>query len=295
MNNSEMRTPYYYLMQGISHITPFRKLRKQIYYLSYLGSFNHLWQHLQTCKNYRQIIADYKAHKQNRKAKLAVYSCFTGDYDVPVKLKCLNPDFDYIMFVDNPELYNPADYPWEFRRNEFQELDVVRNARHNKILAHKVLPEYEETVWIDSNIDILSPLLYQDIQKTRDAGIKFAISAHPHRDCSYAEAQMCLEMHRDNPELINAECDYLKSKGFPEHYGLFETNVMYRRRDALVEKVCEDWMEMLVRFSRRDQLALMFAVWKNEAPKPVALNPISYRNLIGDVLVSKHFKKRKKA
>ena len=133
------------------------------------------------------------------------------------------------------------------------------------------------------------------MENLRRQQTEFAISRHPHRDCSYEEAQMCLEMRRDNPEIINEQCRFMRDDGFPEHFGLFETNVMYRRNTPDNRKVAAVWWEMLHRFSRRDQLSLMYSVWKNHTAKPCAMNPQSYRNLIGDTLVRKHFQKRKKA
>lgn len=293
--NSGKRNPYFYIMQGLSKVAPTRKLRKKTYYLSYLGSFLNLVKRIQIELDYTNVIKQYIAKKNTRKAKLAIYSCITGNYDLPIKLTYLNPEYDYIMFVDNPKVFEGKSYPWEFRKLEFDKLDNVRNARYHKIMAHKVLAEYEKTVWIDSNIDIVSPLLYDDIKKAIDSETNFAISKHPHRDCSYAEAEMCLEMKRDTAEIIHKECEFLRQQGFPEHFGLFETNVMYRTQTPLNTQISEAWMNIITQFSRRDQLALMYSVWFNKAPKPIPMNATSYRNLVGDVLVSKHFKKRTKA
>lgn len=293
--NSDSRGAYYYIVQGLMHLIPMRKLRKKVYYLSFLGSFKNLSEQRKIHHNYENVVKEYKKYQKTRKAKMAFYSCFTGGYDTPPRLTYFDKDCDYILFVDNPEAYDKNKYIWEFRPLQYDASDNVRNARYHKIMVHKVLQEYTETVWMDSNIDFVSTLFSQDLQKVRDAHISFAISAHPDRDCLFAEAKMCQEMGKDKPELIEAECDYIRSQGFPEHYGLYETNIMYRNMsDTTLPGIMEIWWQIVHDFSRRDQLSLMFAVWKNKGTYPQPLNKISYRKLCGDVLVSKHFRKRKK-
>ena len=187
------------------------------------------------------------------------------------------------------------EYPWEFRKLPFTASDNIRNARYPKIMYYDVLPGYKEYLWIDSNIDLLSNLLYEDVNKLRKSGAEFAISRHPHRDCIYEEAEICIKMQKDNPEIIRKQCRFLKEEGYPEHFGLFENNVIYRKDTPDNRKVSQTWWEMLNRFSRRDQLSLMYAVWKTQTPKPLPMNEHSYRNLLGDTLVRKHFQKRVKA
>lgn len=293
--NSNIRGFYYYFMQVISRIIPFRRWRKQVFYLAYLGSFKNLCEQRRTCKNYRVMVRKYKEYKKTRQAKMAYYSCFTGGYDTPPKLKFFDIDCDYILFVENPELYDADEYVWEFRPLCFNGADTIRNARYHKIMVQDVLPEYKETVWMDSNIDFVSPLFFEDIARIRGAGITFAISTHSGRDCLYEEARMCIEMGKDKPETIEAECAYMKEQGFPEHYGLYETNLMYRNlNDLTLPKIMETWWQMVRDFSRRDQLSQMYAVWKEQGTYPQPLNRISYRQLHGDVLVAKHLKKRRK-
>lgn len=289
------RSIYYWFMQGLSRITPSRYWRKELHYLSHLGSFAKLAHNLSIRRNYKKIIKDYRAQKTGRQASLVVYSCITGGYDLPIKLKYLNPEFDYVMFVENPEAFNQEEYPWEFRKLPFTASDNIRNARYPKIMYYDVLPGYKEYLWIDSNIDLLSNLLYEDVDKLRKSGAEFAISRHPHRDCIYEEAEICIKMQKDNPEIIRKQCRFLKEEGYPEHFGLFENNVIYRKDTPDNRKVSQTWWEMLNRFSRRDQLSLMYAVWKTQTPKPLPMNEHSYRNLLGDTLVRKHFQKRVKA
>lgn len=56
----------------------------------------------------------------------------------------------------------------------------------------------------------------------------------------------------------------MKKAGFPEHYGLGENNILYRRHNepALV-RVMEDWWYFLENYSRRDQLSFVYVLWKN--------------------------------
>ena len=284
---------YFYFMQFLFRTNPSRNLRKTFFYWSYLGSFKRLWEIYSIKRNYRRLVSDYRQQQKKRKAKLVVYSCITSNYDPPMQLKFINPDFDYVFFVENPEAYAPEDYPWDFRPLAFAELDKVRNARWHKIIGQQLFPEYEETLWIDSNIDILSPLLYSDLQKIRASGAPMAVAMHT-RKCSYLEAQECMKRRKDDPALIQKEYDLMKSEGFPENYGMYETHILYRRNNnPEIKTAMQTWWQMVKDFSRRDQVSFVYSLWKNGLPLPPELNPLRYRYLYGDILTTRHTQKKK--
>ena len=55
-----------------------------------------------------------------------------------------------------------------------------------------------------------------------------------------------------------------REEGFPEHYGLNETNIMYRnhKSDKIIS-IMEEWWKFIENYSKRDQLSLSYVLWKN--------------------------------
>ena len=70
-------------------------------------------------------------------------------------------------------------------------------------------------------------------------------------------------MKKDKAENINAQMDRYRKEGFPERYGLPQTNIVLRRHnDTKCVEVMEVWAEELRNNSHRDQLSFNYAVWK---------------------------------
>ena len=54
-----------------------------------------------------------------------------------------------------------------------------------------------------------------------------------------------------------------KSLGFPEHYGLYEANVIIRKHNnKSVIDLMEYWWSEILNNSHRDQLSLNYVIWK---------------------------------
>lgn len=136
-------------------------------------------------------------------SKIVVYSAITSGYD---SLKCHknshNPDVDFICFTDNTNLkYN--DNNWMIRNipEDLNGLSKVKQQRLIKILPHKYLSEYEISIWVDGNIQIMCDV--DDFLKKIDLEKHhFYTRRHPVRDCIYDEAKEVLFMRKDVPENV---------------------------------------------------------------------------------------------
>ena len=199
-----------------------------------------------------------------------VYTCISGGYDNLLRLKCRDPRWEYVCFTDNPAiLCNGEHNGWKIRPMEFSALDNVRNARWHKMHPHKLFRDYKYSIWIDGNVQVRSPLLYDTADKLMASGETLFVPQHPYRDCVYEEANAVLAMHKDSPEAVARHVGILRSQGMPEHAGLHETNVVFRRHDdKAVIAMMEDWFSYVERFSRRDQLSFDFVLWKNHRTLP---------------------------
>ncbi|OED29867.1 glycosyltransferase [Methanosphaera sp. WGK6] len=190
--------------------------------------------------------------------KIAVYTAITGNYDDLITPSVIESDFDYICFTDNPDLKSNF---WEIRQMEDLDLDEIRKARHYKILPHKYLDNYDYSIWIDSNFDITGNLKHY-IKKFSKKHKLLAIK-HEERECLYKEAQTCIDLGKDDIEIINSQIQKYKNEGFPENYGLIASGILFRNHhDTNVINLLETWYNEVVNHSRRDQLSFNYACWK---------------------------------
>ncbi|MBD5389046.1 hypothetical protein HDR63_02215 [bacterium] len=149
--------------------------------------------------------------------------------------------------------------------------DSKRNSGWHKTHPGKCCRGYRDSVWIDANVSVLTPYLADEI-RTRQADILSPI--HNHRDCIYDETDIVQEWNLDTVEKCSAMRHLLESSGMPRHYGLNETNIVYRRhRNRVVRKIDTMWWDLILKYSRRDQLSLSYILWRHGIrPTDIATN-----------------------
>jgi hypothetical protein len=212
-----------------------------------------------------------------------VYTCITGGYDGLNNHSYINPDWDYVCYTDNLDIKSPKNLSWQIRSLNFNKLDDVRNQRWHKIHPHVLFLEYERSVWVDANIDIIDKEVFNDIEKTMKESRKISVAPHPSRNCVYDELDACIALGKDDKKVMEEQIQLIKNNGFLEKQGLFDTSIIYREHhDEQVVDIMEDWWWWIEHYSRRDQLSLNYILWK-KGIKIVPLSEKTYRN--GDKVV----------
>ena len=209
-----------------------------------------------------------KKYWSDGKNKKVIYTCITGGYDSIIEPKKITEDFDYICFTDDKTLTSNF---WEIRElpEEVKDLSVTKKQRYVKINAHKVLPEYELSIWVDGNVLVkgdLNKLIEKYVEGKEN--ISVFVPKHPKRNCIYEEAKICISMRKDTAENINPQIESFKKEGFPEKYGLLQSNILIRKHlneDCI--KLMEKWFSVLKDGSHRDQLSFNYACWRNQDVK----------------------------
>lgn len=193
-------------------------------------------------------------------AKIAVYTAIFGDYDELNDPIIKVDGIDYICFTNNPKISSEK---WTIIHvEEDKSLDLVRNARKVKILAHQFLPDYDYSIWMDANFHILDnpiKLIDQYLCKCHLATYKHSGG----RTCIYSEADACIRLGKDDPEVIKKQMETYRSDGYPEYNGLVETGVLLRRHNnPEIISLMELWWDQIQQHSRRDQLSFNYVMWK---------------------------------
>lgn len=235
-------------------------------------------------------IACYKNHKRNRKATKAVYTCITGDYDQLINHKYINPEWDYICFTDNAELLKKDTGIWEVRLIENKNLDDTRINRYYKINCHIVLPEYEESLYVDGNINILTPYIF-DLIKAQNKPL--IVPKHFSTNCIYKHFEWALNVSVDSKHLLEGLKTLIQCDHFPPNYGFTENNCLYRKHNSKdIDKIMADWWYLVKYYSKRDQLSFCYVLWKyNILPADISIPNLRSDN--NNFAFIKHIKGKK--
>ena len=201
--------------------------------------------------------------------KVVVYTCITGGYDNILEPSVVTPGVDYVCFTDNPNMKSKT---WKFRPipDELLSYSKVKQQRGIKILAHRYLPEYETSVWVDGAVIVKGNIT--SYLKTLDFNnYSVFVPEHPARKCIYAEKDACIRIKKikgDEIALAEKQMERYRKEGFPSNFGLVQTNVMIRNHnDQYSKELMEKWWNELKDYSHRDQLSFNYALWKQGSRK----------------------------
>lgn len=202
--------------------------------------------------------------------RIVVYTAIFGNYSALIE----QPKFDnvdYVCFTDQP-LKSKSWKVVVMEKNPFGD-DHTRNNRYFKLLPHLHFPEYVYSVYIDANFimkknpqSLVYDCLTEDISM---ACFDHAKAVRDPRNCIYKEFDAIMELAKvkapkDDPEIMKAQIDFLRSNNYPENNGLIVGGVLVRRHnDPLMKKVSEGWWDFVKNRSKRDQLSFNYVAWKN--------------------------------
>ena len=196
--------------------------------------------------------------------KIVVYTCITGNYDSLRKFKnSHNTDIDFICFTDNQNLtFNDKGWTIKPIPSDLKELSKIKQQRLIKILPNRYLKEYDISLWVDGNIEILCDV--NDFLNTLDfEKYHFYTRKHPSRDCIYDEAKSVLKFGKDSLQNVDSQMNGYQKEGFPKHFGLAETCIIARKHNELDCQLLDNkWASELVGKSHRDQLSFDYSRWK---------------------------------
>lgn len=192
--------------------------------------------------------------------KYVIYSVVVGGYDEVRQPAVVDDRFDYVLFSD--EHVGESVGVWQVRAVPFEGTIPFLLSRYVKCLPAKVLAEYEASLYVDANIRILTSWVYDRFVELVGRGVEWAGVRHPDQHCIYDEICAIVQLRWALDSEVAGWYGKIKNDGFPEKYGLYENNVIFRRHTKNVEKVGELWWRTLKADCKRDQFSLMYALWK---------------------------------
>ncbi len=195
--------------------------------------------------------------------KIAVYTANFNQKDIlKSPLNYVKDEVDYYAFVDDYDLDIVSPYTSIFTDLKLD--DITKNARKLKILGHKILNDYDITIWHDSNIQLDAKRLKELINVSVLNKTFVTTFRHPHRDDFYSEAMACVRVSKDNHFKILKQVLYSFYNGVPAHDGLYSSGIFIKNNQYLNENFLSLWWKTTLRFSRRDQLSLAYTIYKTK-------------------------------
>lgn len=215
-------------------------------------------------RNYKDhLLKEVQTKKDEEKHTKVIYTCITGGYDTLDDPSFISDGFDYICFTDNP--YQTSNV-WKIKPipKELKEFSNVRQQRCVKINPHKYLSEYELSIWVDGKVNVIGDL-NKLIKYCKEPGCYIYCPLHPQRNCAYDELKACINLKKDDPDIMKHQLNEYKEEGFPKNFGLLQSNILVRyHNNENCIKFMEQWWAEVKNKSFRDQLSFNYVSWKNQ-------------------------------
>lgn len=206
------------------------------------------------------------------------YTCITGDYDNLRDPLVITEGWKYVCFTNNPKITSNI---YEIIRID-SNLHPVKLARKYKILAPGIKEDI--FIWHDANMQVNCDL--NEFSK-RLGNSDLMLALHPERNCLYKEALRCIELKKDNKEILSKQIIRYHGLKMPYNYRLYATGVMVRRKfDQRTIKLYTDWWDEVEKHSRRDQVSFPFCLWNNQ----IKLKTFSFQEMLEKFPKFKHNK-----
>lgn len=195
--------------------------------------------------------------------KIAIYTVSTGKYDDIKNPIYIDKNIDYYVFteqeLDKSLVWKKMQIPSHLKNRT-----PLEQARYIKTNPQEFFEKYDYSMFIDGNVCItcdIRPLFYTMIKEEK----VMAVHKHQNRDCIYDEAKAIYAAGKATRKSMKKQLDFYKKEGFPEHFGLFETNIVIRKHnDKKCKGIMKTWSNQIINWTKRDQLSFTYALWKND-------------------------------
>lgn len=165
---------------------------------------------------------------------------------------------DYVCFTDDStlkskvydvELVDPTDNP-------------ALQCRKYKTLPHVFFPEYNESLYMDGNIRLMTPDHHGFVTNYLERA-DFVLFRNPDRKDVREEVDMCKRTRKADPEALEAQYRAYLDEGFPDNIPLINGSFIIRRHHELdvVNFDANWWFEILTR-TQRDEVSFPYVAWK---------------------------------
>lgn len=216
----------------------------------------------------------------NQLAKIAVYTCITGDYDEIPHIYLKEDSCDYYLITNNPKITSDEWKVLYIEEEKFKEYNNSMLNRYFKLHPTYYFKDYDYAFYLDGNINIISTL--SDLISKMDLNVGLSMHQHKDRNCVYEEVKACKILKKGNYEKLEQLVQFYEKKGFPKNYGMLECSIIFiHLKNKLSLAILEEWWELFVKSEcGRDQMILPYILFKRniDIEKVAVLGNNLYKN-----------------
>lgn len=184
---------------------------------------------------------------------VAVVTAVFGNYDSLKEPVPQSVPADWICITDDGSLSSDI---WKMEVHSHGTTHPRSRAKIPKFMPW-LYTNADTTIWVDASAQVVSPTFVEEaLAALGDASM--AQFRHPWRDCIYEEAQASLPLAKYEGLPILAQVESYRSKGHPEHWGLWATGVIARHHDETQKELGRRWAHHCYAWTYQDQLSEPF-------------------------------------
>lgn len=203
----------------------------------------------------------YNTENIGQNDKIAVYTCITNGYDNYHKPLEYSDKCDYYIISDraiecgeNVKYINVRDIVPSDITNP-----IMQN-RFCKMHGHEIFKKYKYSIYLDGSVQILHDISHY-IYHTEKSGIAFY--NHETRDCIYTEGITAVCKRWTEESKVKKQLKQYAEGGMPINFGMFLGGFIFRKHSyGFGDELMEHWWDEHKKWQTRDQLSLMFVLWK---------------------------------
>jgi len=144
--------------------------------------------------------------------KIVIYTTLCGSYDTLQQPLNIKDNYNYICYSNDIQKNEIG--VWQIRKIPYQTEDKPRLSRYPKMHPHILLEEYDYSVYMDANMQIINESFYKLIKDKIAVGTKLAGVRHSFRDCVYDEGYVVFTYRLEkNMLMLVRQMRFLKKKG----------------------------------------------------------------------------------
>ncbi len=218
------------------------------------------YSHEEEDNNYCRIEKDC-----DTKPKIAVYTCITGNYDKEILEPYIKVDnIDFYLFTDDVKQKSENWIIKPIPKQIDENYNNILKNRYIKMHPCELFKEYDYSIYIDGNVQVMSDLTELVFSVNHKIGI--AMHRHQFRDCICDEIEVCKIKKKGNYNEMKMQVKEYIDKGFPKKFGMLEATIIVTQlKNEVAKKFLDDWWsEFVSSDSLRDQISLQYVVWKNK-------------------------------
>jgi hypothetical protein len=253
----------------------------------------------QYCYNHELFLENYHNKFQRielpamqiKTRRIAIYTVDIGGYDKIFDPLVVSENCDYLLFTDNPNVKTKTWQVIPVDKSNFS--NDLLCSRYYKILPHKILREkYDYSIYLDSKMLICGDIVQlchrgltpQSFEKTGDSHISmndvvFTAIRHNARRTIIEEAGQCIRRGVIPVDVAEKQLADYHSQGFPDDLGLIDCCCLVRRHsDRRLQQTMETWFAEFEKYPYRDQLSIMYSLWKTNLKNYKIIESNVYNN-----------------